>query len=795
MSVDAASVPFPNDAIAIIGLSVALEDAQSLERFWSDALSGGGSTSPALAPLGSSAAFLSVSRGLQAALNDAGYLHPAANWRRASLVLGLSGAASCALRAAWSPWLAKLFEFDAACTVDAAALSSLSALGLACAELRAGRADLIIAGGCEGAEHALDEDGPAHGYAFFALKRACDALKDRDRVYALIREIGPSAEQPAAHSKRILQPLIECALSVQRGIVLPRAHLSGSTGRLSVGVPSSLQEGSARPWTRAPNGAPRTGVLTVGTNGGSFRVVLEEQPSRTLPISAGASAARAFFWSASTPRALLRSITAERGRFDAPPREAQAPSAHPRLGFVARSSEEYQQLLALAEDELRARLESESFSHPRGVYYRSHGFAADARVTALFAGQGSQYVDMGRDAALQLPPVRRVFEQMNAHFSAAVPLSEVVFTRRAGTSPEALEQQLRRTEYAQPAVGALSWGQYELVREMGFEPDAVIGHSFGELTALCAAGCLSPAGFMALARARGLAMAPPAGSVAWDAGAMAAVSAGERDIAALLIVYPEVRICNYNAPTQVVVGGPIAAIESFVVACDDIGLKAQLLPVAAAFHSPLVRHALESFRHALDVAEMRPPCRDVFSNNGGDAYSGDAEHDRALLTGQLVNAVRFEAQVLGLYRAGHRVFVEFGPKTILTKLVQAILKDRPFECVSFDGGPRKSSALAIQQACVQLKVLGLPLFGLNRWAARPEATGSASITSIRADADRPEAPPLSPPRASVVGLSQLASRGLEARSEARPRLDGAALRAVAIERPQSANPAEKVAVS
>jgi len=797
MFVDAASVTVPNDGIAIIGMAVALRGAQSLERFWCDARNGVQAEGSALPPLSSEAAFLRTLSGVRDVLRDAGYLQRASARGRAMLVLALPGASAGGGRAAFSAQVAELFELDGACTVDAAGLSTFSALGLACEELRAGRADLIVAGGYEGPPLLPGEAVIPSDFAWCALKRETDAIADRDRVYALIRDIGPGAEcDPKAGPAPSLGPLIECALALQHCVVPPNAHLCEASGRLLLGAPSSLHEGSARPWISGPDGAPRSGVVTA-SNGmrATFCVVLEEPRGNRTMIAAGASAPRVFFWSAPNPRALSRAIAEERGRFDAPPREVHALPAHPRLGFAARSSEEYQQLLALAEAELGARSECEGFNHPRGIFYRRQGSAPGAKVAALFAGQGSQYVDMGRDAALCFPPIRRVFDDMNAHFAGVVPLSEVVFTRRAGASREVLEQQLRRTEYAQPAVGALSWGQYELVREMGFEPDAVIGHSFGELTALCAAGCLSPAGFMTLARARGLAMAPPADCVSWDSGAMAAISASEHDVAPLLRVYSDVRICNYNAPTQVVVGGPVAAIEAFVVACDDIGLKAQLLPVAAAFHSPLVSHALESFRRTLDATEFRPPKRVVLSNNGARAYGGDAEQDRALLTGQLTQPVRFETEVLSLYQAGHRVFVEFGPKNILTKLVQAILTDTAVECVSFDGGPRKSSELAIQQACVQLKVLGLPLVGLNRWSSWHEPSGLPQMESSDASVQRRAVQNTPATRPNLAHPIEFATLPADGRSQGRPRTDGAGLRGLPSEWPSGMSATEKVAVS
>ncbi|MFD0656210.1 acyltransferase domain-containing protein [Thermocatellispora tengchongensis] len=261
----------------------------------------------------------------------------------------------------------------------------------------------------------------------------------------------------------------------------------------------------------------------------------------------------------------------------------------------------------MAIERLAADRESPAWSHPAGVHYRRRAVAG-LKVGALFAGQGSQYVDMGLTTVLNNPLVGTAFDEANAAFAGAErTLAEVVYPPASfdGETRADRESVLRRTEYAQPGIGALSAGQYRFLTALGLECAAFLGHSFGELTALWAAGSLGDDAFFALARARGQAMESPPGEV--DAGTMLAVEAGPEAVAELLRDHPEVSICNHNAPDQVVVGGATLAVVEVAATCKRRGIEARPLPVAAAFHTERVGHAVAAFREALAEVDVRAP--------------------------------------------------------------------------------------------------------------------------------------------------------------------------------------------
>src|SRR5690606_32633460 len=244
--------------------------------------------------------------------------------------------------------------------------------------------------------------------------------------------------------------------------------------------------------------------------------------------------------------------------------EAPIPPGHARIGFVAADESDYDTKLATALTALRDRVESEEWDLD-GVHYRRGALADGARVAALFSGPGSQYPDMGLHAVNAFPPVRTAFDEASPLCPESHPLAETVFPP-SGTARNTASERLRGTACAQPAIGALSMGQYRYLAELGFEPDSCLGHSFGELTAFWAAGGLDDEGFLRLAVARGAAMAAPAGPPSADSGAMAAVRCPEDRLAPILAAHPEVIVCNRNAPDELVVGGPTETVETLVEA-------------------------------------------------------------------------------------------------------------------------------------------------------------------------------------------------------------------------------------
>jgi malonyl CoA-acyl carrier protein transacylase/NAD(P)-dependent dehydrogenase (short-subunit alcohol dehydrogenase family) len=169
---------------------------------------------------------------------------------------------------------------------------------------------------------------------------------------------------------------------------------------------------------------------------------------------------------------------------------------------------------------------------------------------------------------------------------------------------------------------------------------------------------------------------------------MAAVSAPAAQVRAVLgstvLDGTGVVLANHNAPGQAVISGPTPAVEAAIEAFAERGVTARRIPVACAFHSPLVAPAAGKLAAELAGRNIRPPRFPVFANSTAAPYPGTPDAIRAIIAGQVAEPVRFAEQVEAMYEAGARTFVEAGPGRILTGLVGQILGDRPHTAVACD---------------------------------------------------------------------------------------------------------------
>ena len=306
-------------------------------------------------------------------------------------------------------------------------------------------------------------------------------------------------------------------------------------------------------------------------------------------------------------------------------------------------------------------------------------------LAMLFPGQGSQYVGMLRDLACLFPRMQTALLQMNAAAGHHAGLaSDRIYPPAAfdDEGRQARESALRETGFAQPAIGAVSLGLLKILEDFGVRPDLVGGHSFGELTALCAGGRIDDGSLALLARRRGSLMARCA---AEGSGAMLAVFAPIEDVSSLVRTHGlDLVIANKNAPRQCVLSGSAEEIERSRRILADRGLTTRPVPVSAAFHSPMVAEAAIPFRDVVATVNLARQAIPVFANTTADAYPEDPESVRDLLAGQLARPVEFVAMVEAMYRKGARTFLEVGPDAKLTGLVGAILEGRDHLATAVD---------------------------------------------------------------------------------------------------------------
>ena len=546
-----------------------------------------------------------------------------------------------------------------------------------------------------------------------------------------------SVKSQIAHTKAAagVASLIKVSLALYHKVLPATIHVNTPNPKLEIEKSPFYLNTEIRPWAKPAKHARRAGVSSFGFGGTNFHVALEENESEQTGTYRLHSTAKVVLLSAPTPEGLLavcqewsEKLMGSQAKQEfvnlASAWAAKAvPQSDARVGFVAANEEEAVRQLAAAVELIKAKAAQENAEHPAGVYYRQGGLDPQGKLVALFPGQGSQYLDMGRELAVSFPPMRQAFADMDAAFDAdgLPPLSSVVYPIPAFDSSlkESQSNILTRTEHAQPAIGTLSVGLYKLMQQAGFKANFTAGHSFGELTALWAAGVYDGDAFFSLAKARGKAMAPPA-DPDFDAGTMLAVKGDVALLQEELKSFPEITLANWNSTNQVVLAGAKPAIAAVQKVLVEKGYSVISLPVSAAFHTALVGHAQKPFAEAVKKVKFNQPGIPVYSNSTGQVHASDPEQIRQSLTEHILKPVRFKDEIEAIYANGGSIFVEFGPKNVLTNLVKNILEGKPHFAVALNPNAKKDSDRQFREAVAQLCVLGLDLREYDAYALPPK---------------------------------------------------------------------------
>ena len=280
-------------------------------------------------------------------------------------------------------------------------------------------------------------------------------------------------------------------------------------------------------------------------------------------------------------------------------------------------------------------------------------------IGLLFPGQGSQTVGMGADLYERYLPARDVYER--AEDVLELPVRKLSF--------EGPEEELRQTRYTQPAILTHSLAVLAAMGEA--KAGVAAGHSLGEYSALYAAGALDFPSVMKLVKRRGELMFAEGER---NPGTMAAIIGLEAGAVEQLcaeaggVVVP----ANYNEPKQTVISGEVEAVKRAADLAKARGaLKAVMLPVSGAFHSPLLRQSAGEFADFLEQFSISDPRYPVIANVTGKPVKS-AQEVRSALTQQLTSPVRWAETMASAKGLGFRRFFEVGPGNVLTGLARRI---------------------------------------------------------------------------------------------------------------------------
>ena len=280
-------------------------------------------------------------------------------------------------------------------------------------------------------------------------------------------------------------------------------------------------------------------------------------------------------------------------------------------------------------------------------------------IAFMFPGQGSIEPGMGREIAEAEPEAMAVYDEGSN--ASGLDLRTLCFS---GTIEE-----LTETELQQPALVTTSLAINAALRARGITPSFVVGHSVGEFSALGAAESMGVSEAVALVRERGLAMAAAAKDFP---GSMAAIlGLADEAVEALCRKIANVWPANYNCPGQLVISGETPAVDECCTEAQLEGARRAIrLRVSGAFHSPLVAHAAERLKPAIDKIDFKMPNSQFMSTV--TAKLEEAQRYRSLLVEQLTAPVKFTQAARELVGQGVTTFVEVGPGNVLSGLLKRI---------------------------------------------------------------------------------------------------------------------------
>ncbi|MBV7340093.1 type I polyketide synthase, partial [Chloroflexi bacterium TSY] len=469
--------------------------------------------------------------------------------------------------------------------------------------------------------------------------------------------------------------LIKTVLMLQHGQLVPSLNFDAPNPQLDLAnnpfyVNTTTQEWTSQGMTR------RAGVSSFGMGGTNAHVVLEESPSLPTADTEEERTNHLLTLSAKHEDA-LKELASRYEQYLAIHRStplqdicytASVGRTHfsHRLAVVADSSAEMGKKLAAFT----------AGEETTGVVVRQAGSNSDQpQIAFLFTGQGSQYVNMGRQLYETEPVFRLALDRCAEILTSylEIPLLEILYPERivqqfTRDNEQFLNPDLRspidQTAYAQPALFAVEYALSELWRSWGVEPDVVLGHSVGEVVAACVAGVFSLEDGLKLIAERGRLMQ----QLPQD-GQMAVVFADEERVRTAISPHVEtVSIAAINGPQNIVISGARDAIQMIVDQLAVEGIQPRSLKVSHAFHSSLMEPMLADFEQTAAEIVYSPPGIKLISNRTGQLVPEELVTTATYWCRHVRETVRFSTGMQTLHELGCEIFIELGPEPTLLAL-------------------------------------------------------------------------------------------------------------------------------
>lgn len=475
--------------------------------------------------------------------------------------------------------------------------------------------------------------------------------------------------------------MIKAVLCVEQGALPLQPALSAPISEWNSNGRIKFQDQTV-PWVAAPSNRV-AGVSAFGFGGTNYHAVISGYEGHEAELDDGDWPVELVVgWGASLAEAVKR----VRAIFDSQVstddtlmhvaekcwKSRQTESEQVQFAVVSSSKNELSQQLKMLGDHRNA---------SRGIFRRRRSAVPDGHVIGLLPGQGSQSVNMLAELFSAMPFAAR-------RLQVSQRVSDVIYPGQAFSSEYAVAQkkEITKTNIAQPALFMCSAACLDIMRRAGIEPQSWIGHSLGEITALYAAGVVGYENALAIVEARAAAMDK---AIRKAPGAMLAVASNIEQVKAVLDVSPiaeKVVIANDNSPRQVVLSGDETSIAEAEKLLRNYEISVKRLNVAGAFHSAAMEPAAKDLQKILEGMNISCPCPGstgvVWSNRTASPYDFSKLNEE--ISKQLYSSVMFRDSVRRAFGSGARVFIEIGPKSVLSRLVEATLEGEEVLCTGIE---------------------------------------------------------------------------------------------------------------